>query len=95
MAQARKPVPATNLAAAQSGDRRAALVALRDTLARSMDECDANMHAQLAGQYRATLAELAALPAAEVVSKRDELRARRDARAQDRRPAARKAAPAG
>ena len=59
------PAPATNLAAAQSGDRRAALVTLRDTLARSMDECDANMHAQLAGQYRATLAELAALPAAE------------------------------
>lgn len=65
MAAARKPVPTSNLAAAQSGDRRAALVALRDTLARSMDECDPNMHAQIAGQYRATLAELAALPAVE------------------------------
>ena len=95
MAAARKPVPTSNLAAAQSGDRRAALVALRDTLARSMDECDANMHAQIAGQYRATLAELAALPAVEVKSKRDELRERRDARAKDRGSTARQAAPAG
>ena len=89
------PAPATNLAAARSGDRRAALVVARDTIARAMDECDPNMLPQLAGQYRATLAELAALPTAEVVSKRDELRARRDARAKDRGAAARKAASSG
>lgn len=58
------PVESTsNLVAARSNDRRAALVALRDTLARTLDECESNMVAQTAGQYRACLAELASLPA--------------------------------
>jgi hypothetical protein len=50
-----------NLIAAQSGDRRAALLALRDTLAGLLDTTDKQIHAQLAAQYRATLADLAAL----------------------------------
>ena len=38
---------------------RAALEALRDTLAAQLDTTNAQIHAQLAAQYRATLAELA------------------------------------
>ena len=53
---------ASNLAAARSGDLRAALEALRDTLAAQLDTTEAQIHAQLAAQYRATLTELAALP---------------------------------
>lgn len=87
--------PTSNLAAAQSGNRRQALERLRDTLAASLDACDPNMHAQLAGQYRATLAELAALPAAEVVPKRDELAKRRADRAANRGAASPEAAPSG
>jgi hypothetical protein len=47
-----------NLTAAQSGDRRAALEQLRDTLATQLDTTTSQTHAQLAAQYRATLAEL-------------------------------------
>jgi hypothetical protein len=50
----------SNLDAARES-RRAALVALRDTLARAMDDADLNMLPQIAGQYRATLADLDAL----------------------------------
>ena len=74
------PVPTTNLAAARSGDARAALEVLRDTLARSMDECDPNMHAQIAAQYRATLADLAKLAPAKTVPMRDQLAEKRKAR---------------
>ena len=52
----------SNAAAAASGDLRAALETLRDTLAELLDSTEANVHAQLAAQYRATLADLAALP---------------------------------
>lgn len=72
--------PTTNLGAAQSGDRRKALEVLRDTLARTMDECDPNMHAQVAGQYRAALADLAALADPAVKPKKDELAEKRRAR---------------
>ena len=51
-----------NLTAARADDQRVALVALRDTLAAAMDDADANMLPQLAGQYRATLKDLAELP---------------------------------
>jgi hypothetical protein len=51
--------------AARSGDRRQALEILRDTLAAQLDTTQASIHAQLAAQYRATLAELAELPAIE------------------------------
>lgn len=54
-----------NREAAASGDRRKALEVLRDTLAEMLDTTEAQIHAQLAAQYRATLAELAALPADE------------------------------
>lgn len=76
-----KPSPTTNLAAAKSGDRRAALERLRDTLAATLDECDPNVRPQVAAQYRATLADLAALPAAQK-SQLDELQARRAERRQ-------------
>ena len=70
-----------NLVAAQSGDRRKALEALRDTLAGLLDETEAQVHAQLAAQYRATLNDLAALddvkaPKGSV----DELKVKRDSR---------------
>ena len=52
-----------NQVAAGSDDQRAALVALRDTLAHKLDTVEANVHAQLAAQYRATLADIAALDA--------------------------------
>lgn len=52
----------SNLEAAQSGDRRKALLVLRDTLANQLDTTNAQIHAQLAAQYRATLAELDEIP---------------------------------
>lgn len=71
----------SNLAAARSGDRREALVALRDTLAGLLDSTEAQVHAQLAAQYRAVLADLAALdvdvaPAGKVVSASERFAAR-------------------
>ena len=49
----------TNSEAAATNDRRAALVELRTTLARQLDETTSNVHAQLSAQYRATLADIA------------------------------------
>jgi hypothetical protein len=63
----------SNLAAARSGDYRKALETLRDTLAAQLDETEKATHAQLASQYRATLAELAALPAVDGKSARERL----------------------
>lgn len=71
---------ASNLRAARSGDRRLALETLRDSLAAKLDGADASVIAQISGQYRQTLAELDLLAPADATSKRDELRARRDAR---------------
>lgn len=74
---------ASNLQAAQSGSRRDALVALRDTLATMLDQTEAQIHAQLAAQYRATLAEIAEIDLAAAGKPkgiRDELKAKRDAR---------------
>lgn len=74
---------ASNLQAAQSGSRRDALVALRDTLATMLDQTEAQIHAQLAAQYRATLAEIAEIDLAATGKPkgiRDELKAKRDAR---------------
>jgi hypothetical protein len=71
-------------------DHRARLERLRDQLAAAIESASENMLPQLAGQYRATLADLAALPiVAGKVPVKDELRARR----QDRVAAA-KAVPA-
>lgn len=53
-----------NITAAQSGDHLAALKQTRDTLALALDKAlaaDAGTVAQLAAQYRTTLAEIAAL----------------------------------
>jgi len=48
----------TNLESATSGNRLAALRSLRDTLAEKLDTTEAQIHAQLAAQYRATLSEI-------------------------------------
>ena len=82
--------PASVAAAAASGDQRAALEAMRDKLAADMELADPAVVAQIAGQLRATLKDLAALPPAAGGSKTDEVRARREAR----RRAGAKAAPA-
>lgn len=71
--------PKRNLRAAKSGDRRKALEVLRDTLAEQLDTTEAQIHAQLAAQYRATLAELDALKAPEAKSARDRLAERASA----------------
>lgn len=62
-----------NREAAASGSHRQALEVLRDTLAAQLDTTEASIHAQLAAQYRATLAEIAALPAQEEKSARERL----------------------
>jgi hypothetical protein len=69
-----------NVDAARSEDPRVALVALRDTLAAAVDGARPDMLPQIAGQYRAVLKDLAGLPTVKVVSKQDELKARRAAR---------------
>lgn len=70
-----------NLEAARTGDQRKALEALRDTLAQLLDVTEAQVHAQLAAQYRATLADLAALDVpATSKSTVDQLKERRDAK---------------
>lgn len=85
---ARKPGPVATAAA--SGDQRAALEAIRDQLAAQLERAEPAVAAQIAGQLRATLKDLAALPPTREGSKLDEVRARREAR----RVAAAKAAPA-
>lgn len=87
---ARKPVAGV-LGAAQSGDARRALVALRDGLAKAFDDADVNLKPQISGQLRAVLADLAALPVEKKATPVDEIRARREAR---RAAAAASAAPA-
>ncbi len=64
-----------------NADRRERLERLRDQLADAIAGAEANMLPQLAGQYRATLADLAALPpVVGKVSVKDELKARREGR---------------
>jgi hypothetical protein len=65
--------------ALKSDDHRAALEELRDLLADSLRSADDNVRAQIAAQYRNTIAELAALPNREK-SEADELVERRKAR---------------
>ena len=66
----------SNAEAAKSGNQRLALEVLRDTLALQLDTTEAAIHAQLAAQYRATLAELAALPDGKVLSASERFAAR-------------------
>lgn len=64
-----------------ANDHRARLERLRDQLTAAIESSSDNMLPQLAGQLRATLADLAALPAPEEkVSITDELKQRRAAR---------------
>lgn len=62
------------------GDRRRSLEALRDKLARAMDEASSGVVPQVAAQLRATLKEIAELPDGKKVTTADELRDRRKAR---------------
>jgi hypothetical protein len=66
--------------AAVTGDRRLTLEAMRDKLARDMDDAPPAVVAQIAGRLAAILAELDALPKSEVVSPFDELARRREDR---------------
>jgi len=78
--------------AAASGDRRSALVAMRDKLARDMDAAEPSVVAQVAGRLAAVLAEIDSLPTAEV-SFLDDLNSRRQDRlaaSADQSPAPRK-----
>jgi hypothetical protein len=62
-------------------DRRERLETLRTQLEQALATCSENMLPQLAGQYRATLADIAALPPlVEKVSVKDELKAKRAGR---------------
>jgi hypothetical protein len=59
-------------------DRRKRLEDLRDQLADAIGSCSENMLPQLAGQYRATLADIAALPpVVQKVAVKDDLKVRR------------------
>ena len=80
---------------AASGDIRATYEALRDDLAKKLELAEPAVAAQIAGQLRAILKDLAAMPAAKVVPKRDDLRARREARRVAGAPAVARAAKGG
>jgi hypothetical protein len=60
--------------------QRAALEVLRDTIAKTIAECEPSNVAALAKQYRDTVAALAALPDAVEENPIDELASRRDGR---------------
>lgn len=66
--------------AATSDDRRATLIAMRDKLARDMDEAQPAVVAQIAGRLSAILEEIDGLPDAGKVSPLDELNRRRQDR---------------
>ncbi len=67
-------------AAAATNDRRATLIAMRDKLARDMDEAPPAVVAQIAGRLAAVLEEIDGLPDAQKVSPLDELNRRRQDR---------------
>lgn len=66
--------------AASSGDRRAALEAIRDRLARELQEASGPAVGMLSKELRATIAELESLPGGREASAVDDLTARRAAR---------------
>ncbi|MET9876566.1 hypothetical protein ABZZ36_18355 [Actinacidiphila glaucinigra] len=68
------------VAAVQSGDRRRALEAIRDRLAKELQDAEGRDVAPIANQLRATIAELDALPGGKEVSPVDEFTARLEAR---------------
>jgi hypothetical protein len=63
--------------AALTGDRRQALVAIRDSLARAMDDAEPGVLAQLSGQLVRVLAEIDQIGTTREASTIDELRAKR------------------
>lgn len=63
-----------------SGDRRAALVAVRDELARRLVDCDERVAASLARQLVLVLRDLDSIPSPAVESKVDDLASKRAAR---------------
>lgn len=65
--------------AASTGDRRATLEAMRQSLAAAMDDCETNVIAQIAGRLSAVMLELENLPVKEK-STSDDLAARRASR---------------
>ena len=64
-------------AAAATNNRRVTFVAMRDKLARDMDEAPPAVVAQIAGRLAAVLEEIDGLPDAQKVSPLDELDRRR------------------
>lgn len=75
-----KVEPATFVGEVGSGDRRRALEALRDRLAADLDVAPVTVAAQIAGQLRAVLADIAGLPGVVERSASDDLAKRRKAR---------------
>jgi hypothetical protein len=67
-------------AAAATNDRRATLIAMRDKLAKDMDEAPPAVVAQIAGRLAAVLEDIDGLPDAQKVSPLDELNRRRQNR---------------
>ena len=65
------------LSAAQSNDRLATLIAMRDKLAGDMDDAPPAVVAQIAARLQLVLADIAGLPVVGKVSKVDELDQRR------------------
>lgn len=82
--------PMTIAAAAASGDRRAALVAMRNKLAHDMDDAPPAVVAQIAARLQSVLAELDGLAVSGERDLADELKQRR----LDRIAASKSAAPA-
>jgi hypothetical protein len=66
--------------AASTGDRRQTLLAMRDKLAKDMDEAPPSVVAQIAGRLSAILAEIDGLAGPGEVSSLDELDQRRQNR---------------
>lgn len=68
------------LDAAQSGDRRKVLEQMRDTLAAAMDAADPAVQAQISGQLRQVLKDLAELPEVKAESPLEQAKKARAAR---------------
>ena len=79
MAPRKPPAPRTLADVVADGDRRAALVALRDHLARELQNAERDVPA-LARQLRDVIREIDELPSLQQESTLDDLSTRRDAR---------------
>lgn len=73
--------PESLSAVVAAGDMRDSLIAVRDLLARSLEQCDSMRDlAALSRQLTSVMTQLDALPDATEVSRADDLKAKRDAR---------------